>query len=55
MWWRDDVTQEMAIMGAVILALGSMYILGADSKDVVLTVTGGLIGYMSKRGNGDVK
>lgn len=53
MWWNDDITQEMAIAGAVILAFGSLWLLGEESKDVVLTVAGGLIGYMSKRGNGD--
>jgi hypothetical protein len=49
MWWRDDVTEELAIMGAVMLAIAAMIYLGAESKDVVLSVAGGLIGYMSGR------
>lgn len=36
MWWREDITEELAILGAA-------------AKDIVISVSSGLVGYMSGR------
>jgi len=46
---QDKLSNDtLAILGAVIIALYSLHILGVDAKDIVLAVGGGLIGYLSR-------
>ncbi len=44
----EKINVEMlTVMSLVIIAVGSLYWLGADAKDIVLAVGSGLIGFLT--------
>lgn len=47
-----NMREKIAIVGMVILGLASLAWLGVDAKDVVVSVTSGLLGYL--KGNQSV-
>lgn len=47
-WWKVDVSEELTIVGLVIVAMGAMVILGAEAKEAVSAIGGGLVGYLAK-------
>jgi len=40
------MTQNIAILGIILLGGVAMFLLGAESKEIVLTAIGGLVGYI---------
>lgn len=43
-----ELNEPLAILGVVAIAIVSMFLLGAEAKDIALAVGGGLVGYISK-------
>ena len=45
---KFDVNEAIAIVGLVAVAIGAMYYFGVESKDIVLSIGAGLVGYVGK-------
>lgn len=44
----QPTNEALAIVGVIGIAIVSMFVLGAEAKDIALAIGGGLIGYISK-------
>lgn len=44
----DHLTETLTIIGLIGVAVGSMWLMPDSSKDIVVSVTSGLLGYLTK-------
>lgn len=47
-WWKKTISEELTIAALAVIAMGAMVILGAESKEAVSAIGGGLVGYLAK-------
>jgi len=43
-----NTTAKLTVLVLLVLGLGSILMLGSESKDIVLTIASGLIGFLAK-------
>jgi type IV secretory pathway VirB2 component (pilin) len=46
-----NLDQTIAIVGIVALGGAALYLIGAESKEIILTAIGGLVGYIGGKLN----
>lgn len=46
-----DKNEGIAVVGLVIIALVSLYLIGVDAKDIALTIGAGLVVFIRGRAN----
>ncbi len=49
LWWKEDITEELAIVSALTIAVISLFLLGESASQLVSNIASGFIGYMSGR------
>jgi len=47
-WYKSDFTEELCILSVLIIAILAILTMSDESSNIVSTVVGGLIGYLTR-------
>ena len=47
-WSGSNTTAKTTLMVLMVLCLAALWFLGKDAKDIIMTVGGGLVGFLSR-------
>lgn len=44
-----DWTRELVVLGVIAISIFAMFLMGAEAKDIILPIAGGLVGFLTGR------
>ena len=47
-WWETNIGEELTIFSLAVIAITAMIIIGGESKDIVVAIGEGLVGYLAR-------